>query len=167
MDCSDKRVTKRPISVAYITQLNLRGSKVFWDIGVCTVSVLMEAKLQFPHLDVYSFEFREKCREIIAYNCKKFGAMGITPIIGDFMQQDIELLPRPDAVFIGGHGGALGEIVKKVYQKLNSNGVLVFNSVSEESCRAFEEAVEECGRTINNRIEIKIDSFNTINILKA
>ena len=43
----------------------------------------------------------------------------------------------PDAVFIGGHGGHLEEMIEKVKQVLHPEGCIVFNSVSAESKEAF------------------------------
>ena len=107
LDDREKMITKMPVRLTTISELDLRNRKVFWDIGFCTGSVSIEVKLQFPHLEVIAFEVREKCIDIIGHNARKFGAVGIKSIIGDFVDTDINLLPRPDAVFIGGHGGKL------------------------------------------------------------
>ena len=52
-------------------------------------------------------------------NSRRFGAPGITALIGDFLQTDLEALPRPDAVFIGGHGGKLENILAVSYTHLD------------------------------------------------
>lgn len=49
----------------------------------------------------------------MATNSRRFGAPGITAVIGDFLQTDTGHFPRPDAVFIGGHGGHLKEMLAK------------------------------------------------------
>ena len=83
--------------------LELSDKHSFWDIGFCTGSVSIEAKLQFPFLKVTSFERRAECAELMKQNCRKFGSPGITPVIDDFLTADISKLPAPDAIFIGGH----------------------------------------------------------------
>ncbi|MDD2953017.1 MAG: cobalamin biosynthesis bifunctional protein CbiET, partial [Parabacteroides sp.] len=92
---------------------------------------------------------------------------GIEAIIGDFLSVDLSVLEAPEAVFIGGHGGKLVEILRVVSKKMKENGVIVFNSVSEESKALFEEAVRQSGLRISAQTRITIDDFNTITIIKA
>lgn len=162
-----KMITKMPIRLLSLSMLDMRERSVFWDIGFCTGSVSVEAKLQFPHLQIFAFEQRQEGTELMELNSRKFGTPGINAIIGDFTQSDISALPRPDAVFIGGHGGKMNEIVAKVNTVLADNGVIVFNSVSDESRLLFENALENNNLTLKQSIKIKIDDFNTIDVMKA
>lgn len=138
-----------------------------WDVGFCTGSVSVEAKLQFPHLSITAFEVREEGRELMEANSRKFGTPGIETVIGDFLEIDIAKFERPDAVFIGGHGGKLKEMILRLRSVLNDNGVIVFNSVSEESRKMFVEGVSEAGMAIVNETRIAIDDHNPIFIMKA
>ncbi|MFI3295932.1 MAG: precorrin-6y C5,15-methyltransferase (decarboxylating) subunit CbiE [Rikenellaceae bacterium] len=162
-----KMITKKAIRLTLLSMLELRGAKTFWDVGFCTGSVSIESKLQFPHLKVYSFEKREECREIIEHNITKFGAMGIEYFIGDFMECSLEGVTAADAIFIGGHGGNLKEIVKKCHEHLNHGGRLLFNSVSEQSEDLFMEAIGECGMEVSQTTSIRVDEFNRIKIVKT
>ncbi len=83
------------------------------------------------------------------------------------MDTDITAFPPPDAVFIGGHGGKLKEILHKVDRVLLSGGIIVFNSVSESSKELFAEGVKEISRKIVSTQRIAVDSFNPIEIMKA
>lgn len=163
----DKMITKMPIRLLSLSMLDLREKATFWDVGFCTGSVSVEAKLQFPHLQVIAFEQREEGRELIDLNSQRFGTPGIEGIIGDFSQADISEIPAPDAVFIGGHGGKMNAIMSKINEVLLPGGVVVFNSVSEESKQMFEEAVALCKFSLAPTISIKIDDFNVINVMKA
>jgi precorrin-6Y C5,15-methyltransferase (decarboxylating) len=50
----------------------------------------------------------------------------------------LRALPRPDSVFIGGHGGLLEEIIDCAISELNDNGSIVLNFASvERSVRAY------------------------------
>lgn len=162
-----KMITKMPIRLLSLSMLHLRDKSVFWDIGFCTGSVSIEAKLQFPHLQVFSFEQRAEGKELMESNSLKFGTPGIHTFIGDFTEINIENLPNPDAVFIGGHGGKMDEIVRKVQTVLDDDGVIVFNSVSESSFNLFENAINKNGFIIEQETSITIDDFNTIKVLKA
>jgi len=162
-----KMITKMPVRLLSLSFLDLHNRKTLWDIGFCTGSVSIEAKLQFPSLSVTSFEIREEGRRLMELNSKKFGSPGITTVIGDFLTVDINHYRRPDAVFIGGHGGRLKQILQKVHEVLLPEGCIVFNSVSEESRQMFEEGIAEVGMKITQRTHIATDNFNPIYILKA
>lgn len=161
-----KMITKMPVRLTTLAMLDLRDKKVFWDIGFCTGSVSIEAKLQFPHLQVFSFEQRAEGKELVEMNSRKFGTPGIQAFIGDFTETDITSLPRPDAVFIGGHGGKMPQIVKKVREVLLPGGTLVFNSVSAESKEMFLNAVRQEEMKPDGQISITVDDFNKIEIMR-
>lgn len=162
-----KMITKMPIRLLSLSMLDLRDKSVFWDVGFCTGSVSVEAKMQFPHLQIFAFEQRAEGAELMQNNACRFGTPGITSFIGDFTQTDIEGLPSPDAVFIGGHGGKMNEIVTKLTEVLPQNGIIVFNSVSDESRNLFLEAIENNGLKLEQSITIKVDDFNAIDVMKA
>lgn len=162
-----KMITKMPIRLLSLSMLDLRGKSVFWDVGFCTGSVSVEAKLQFPHLHVFAFEQRAEGRELIDLNSRRFGTPGIDAFIGDFVETDISLFPRPDAVFIGGHGGRMNDIISRISQVLSDDGVIVFNSVSDESRNMFEQAVTANNLKMKPSVNIKIDDFNNIEVMKA
>ena len=164
-------ITKMPIRLLTLQALELPSRHVFWDIGFCTGSVSIEARLQFPHLTICAFEIRPECEAIIQQNARRFGAPGIDIHIGDFLDTDISSLPRPDAVFIGGHGGHLKEIIAKVLTLLADDGVIVFNSVTSpkvpiDSRRLWNEACQELGLRQEPPLHIQLNDYNPIEILK-
>ena len=163
----EKMITKSPIRLQALSMLDLHQKHTFWDIGFCTGSVSIEAKLQFPHLQIHAFECRPEGETLINLNTRKFGTPGIEYHIGDFMELDLSDLPAPDAVFIGGHGGKLTEMLQKIDRYLLPGGCMVFNSVSENSLHLFREGIEAIDRRIDNEIGITVDSYNPITIIKA
>ena len=163
----EKMITKSPIRLQALSMLDLHQKHTFWDIGFCTGSVSVEAKLQFPHLQIHAFECRPEGETLINLNTRKFGTPGIEYHIGDFMELDVSHLPAPDAVFIGGHGGQLKEMLQKIDRYLLPGGCMVFNSVSENSLHLFREGIKAIGRRIENEIGIIVDSYNPITIIKA
>ncbi len=162
-----KMITKMPVRLAAIAALQLREKQSFWDIGFCTGSVSIEAKLAFPHLHVTAFEIREEGRELMELNSKKFHAPGIDCVIGDFCAADTGGMDLPDAVFIGGYGGRMRPMLAKVKAVLKTGGCIVFNSVSEESKRTFIETTTEMGMKPEILHTVKIDDNNPITIIRA
>lgn len=167
LDGRARMITKAPIRLLTLQALELNRHRVFWDIGFCTGSVSIEARLQFPHLTIVSFEIREEGKELMNINSRRFGTPGITAIIGDFLQTATDTLSRPDAVFIGGHGGHLPEMLMKIKETLQPNGCIVFNSVSAESKNAFIEGAKAAGFTLHPSTRITLNDYNPIEIMKA
>ena len=168
----EKMITKMPIRLLTLQALDLPKRRVFWDIGFCTGSISIEARLQFPHLQICAFEIRPECEAIIQENTRKFGAPGIDVHIGDFLEADLSALPRPDAVFIGGHGGKLKEIMAKVLTVLSDEGCIVMNSVKAplvktDSHQLWDEACQELGLKQESTTKVLYNNNHPIEILKA
>ena len=172
LDGREKMITKMPIRLLTLQALDLPKKHVLWDIGFCTGSVSIEARLQFPHLHIEAFEIRPECEAIILENARRFGAPGINVHIGDFLGTDISALPRPDTVFIGGHGGELKEIMKKVLTVLTDDGIIVFNSVvapkvTVDSKKLWDEACKSLGLQQLSPLHIQLNDNHPITILKC
>ena len=162
-----KMITKMPVRLVSLSLLELEHRRSFWDVGFCTGSVSIEAKLRYPHLMVTSFEVRPEGKELMEINTRRFHAPGIDYHIGDFLSQDLDALPRPEAAFIGGHGGRLIEFVERLTTLMGEDGVLVFNSVSSETLDLFREAIKRVGWYISYETLLAVDEHNPITILQA
>ena len=172
LDGREKMITKMPIRLLTLQALDLPHRHVLWDIGACTGSVSIEARLQFPHLQVEAFEIRPECETIIQENAHRFSAPGINIHIGDFCSVCCDSIAAPDAVFIGGHGGRLKDIMKKVLTVLAPDGVIVMNSVIApkvltDSQKLWNEACEELHLQQEPPLHIQLNDNHPITILKC
>ena len=175
LDGREKMITKMPIRLLTLQALDLPQKRVLWDIGFCTGSISIEARLQFPHLHIEAFEIRPECEAIIHENARRFGAPGINVHIGDFLQASVPAdssAGNPDAVFIGGHGGHLKEIMAKVLTVLAPGGCIVMNSVKAplvktDSHQLWDEACQELGLTQEAPLHIQLNDNHPITILKC
>lgn len=171
LDGRENMITKMPVRLLSLSMLDLYNRTVLWDIGFCTGSVSVEAKMQFPHLHIDAFEIREQCGKIIDDNCRKLGVPGIRWKIGDFTSFDLHSLLQeneiklPDAVFIGGHGGKIGRIMEMLSEIVKPGCIVVFNSVKDSS--QFECAAVENGFLLKQKTEITIDNYNKITCCKV
>ncbi len=170
LDGREKMITKMPIRLLTLQALDLTHRHTLLDIGFCTGSISIEARLQFPHLHIEAFEIRPECEAIIRENARRFHAPGINIHMGDFLETDISALPCPDAVFIGGHGGHLKEIMAKVLTVLPPDGIIVFNSVTSpvvptNSRQLWDEACDKLGLTQASPLRIQLNDYNPIDIL--
>ena len=173
LDGREKMITKMPIRLLTLQALDLPRRHVFWDIGFCTGSVSIEARLQFPHLHVEAFEIRPECEDIIRENARRFGAPGISIHTGDFLTTPLPTGEGlPDAVFIGGHGGKLKDIMARVLTFLSPDGVIVMNSViapkvTTDSRQLWDEACQELGLQQEPPLRIQLNDNHPITILKC
>ena len=179
LDGREKMITKMPIRLLTLQALDLTHRQTLWDIGACTGSVSIEARRLFPHLEIHAFEIRPECEAIIQENARRFGAPGIHLHIGDFMAYDLSPLTShlspltsPDAIFIGGHGGHLKDIMRKAVSVLAPGGVIVMNSVkaprvTTDSHQLWDEACTELHLQQDPPMRIQLNEHHPITILRC
>lgn len=172
----EKMITKAPIRLLTLAALELQNRRLLWDIGFCTGSVSIEARLAFPQLRVTAFEIRPECERLMQVNAQRFGALGITTVMGDFLA--IEPPDEtPDAVFIGGHGGQLADMMRKAVGCMASGGVVVYNCVDPtavsdprirtDSQRIFYETAQQLGCICEDPLRVAVNNHHPIYILKV
>ena len=180
-----KMITKAAIRVLTLAALDLQHRTCLWDIGFCTGSVSIEARLLFPHLHVVAFEIRPECEILMNNNAVRFHAPGIQAFIADFLEVDVDALRdeeehalcQPDAVFVGGHGGRLQDVIVKAFNCLQKGGVMVYNcvdpaSVTDDRIRSdsediFNKTASQLGMEVLKPISVTVDDYHPIKILKA
>ncbi|GGX05015.1 precorrin-6y C5,15-methyltransferase (decarboxylating) subunit CbiE [Aquimarina muelleri] len=162
-----KMITKMPIRLMTLHYLNILTIDTIWDIGFCTGSISIEAKLKNPDITVVAFEKRPECEAIMIENQKRLGVPGIQIVMGDFLEQNLNRLPKPDAIFIGGHGGKLEQLFLKIAPFLHQKTSIVINAVKESSILGFKQGCTKIGYTITEENTITLDTHNPITILKA
>lgn len=167
LDHRANMITKAPIRLASLAALGLPHRTCLWDIGFCTGSVSIEARRMAPHMQVESFEIRPECEAIIQTNARRFSAPGIHVHMGDFLLQPLDSLPHPDAIFIGGHGGHLADIIERCLHYLLPGGCIVLNAVSPDSIERFDRAAQQLHLTTTLRQRICLDQHNPILILRT
>ena len=167
LDGRSRMITKMPVRLLSLSMMDLHNRHSMWDIGFCTGSVSIEAKLQMPHLCITAFEKRQEGRHLMESNTQRFGTPGINTVIGDFMQIDLQPYPRPDAVFIGGHGGELEKMLQRLHSVMQPGCCIVFNAVKEENKIKFIRGVDSIGMKLTSCVRMAVDDHNPIYIMKA
>jgi len=162
-----RMITKMPVRLTTLSLMSLHDKTVFWDIGACTGSISLETRLAWPHLKVTAFEKREESEGIIRRNAEKFGAPGIELVTGDYFLAEKDQLEPPDAVFLGGYGGAMEQLLDDVHTRLAKSGVLAFNAVSGESRERFVQWCRSNHYQLRDPVRLMVDDHNPISILVA
>lgn len=104
-------MTKQEVRAAILSKLAVTPEDVCWDIGTGTGSAAIELALSCRA--VYSVEREDAALNIAVQNREKFGAWNLRLVKGEAPAALLEL-PKPDAVFVGGSGGKLGEILNTI-----------------------------------------------------
>jgi precorrin-6B C5,15-methyltransferase / cobalt-precorrin-6B C5,C15-methyltransferase len=140
-------ITKREVRVLSLANLNLRPNSIVWDIGTCTGSVAIEAARIAREGAVFAIEKSEgdlqNCRE----NMRKFRT-DFTAILGK-APDGLENFPDPDAVFIGGTGGNLQQLLSLCCKRLRTCGRIVLNAATIETMQQALQVFSEEGFTTN------------------
>ncbi|GAB6050040.1 bifunctional cobalt-precorrin-7 (C(5))-methyltransferase/cobalt-precorrin-6B (C(15))-methyltransferase [Hydrogenophilus islandicus] len=125
-------ITKREVRVVALAELALTPDATVWDIGAGSGSVGLEAGRVAPNGAVWAFEKNEADVAIALKNARRLRAWNWT-IRQTKAPEGLEEAPDPDAIFIGGSGGELAELLATCWQRLKPGGRLVANFVTIEN----------------------------------
>ncbi len=134
-------MTKQEVRAAALAKLGVGPDDICWDIGAGTGSVSVELALQAKA--VYAVEPRCDALCLAAENRKKHAAWKLRLIEGT-APEALEGLPVPDAVFVGGSGGRLREILHAVH-RANVGSRVCVSAVSLENLQEATETLRELG----------------------
>ena len=125
---NDGQLTKREIRVQTLSALDPRPGALLWDVGAGAGSVAIEWLLSERTTNAIAIERdADRCARI-ARNAAALGVPRLQVQEGA-APAALELLPEPDAVFIGG-GLTVGGLIETCWGRLAPGGTLVANAVT-------------------------------------
>ena len=124
-------MTKQEIRAVSVSKLMPQETDVIYDIGAGTGSCSIELALQAKRGMVYAFERNPEALALIEKNKELFGVENLTVVAGE-ASENLEAMPVPDCVFIGGSGGNLCKMLDCIYSK-NENCRVVVNAITVET----------------------------------
>src|SRR5260370_37854372 len=122
-------ITKRDVRAITLAHLGLHQHTILWDVGSGTGSVAIEAAHLASAGHVYAIECNAEAVEAIKANCHLLHASNVRVVAGR-APQVLHDLPDPDAVFIGGSGGAVTAIIVEGITRFRPRGGLVVKFVN-------------------------------------
>lgn len=137
-------ITKQEARALSLAKLCLAPDAVVWDIGAGSGSVGLEAARLAPDGHVWAIEKNPGDAANARENAARFRVGNYTLVEGK-APAHLAAWPDPDAVFIGGSGGELGELIDLVLGRLKPGGRLVMNFVTLENLAAATTALAARG----------------------
>lgn len=137
-------ITKQEIRAISLAKMRIAENSIVWDIGAGSGALAIEASCLAREGYIYAIEKNDADIAIIRKNIRKFKARNIE-VVHAFAPEGLDRLPAPLAVFIGGSGGMIEEIVEFVARKLKSGGRLVINLVGLENLNTALNALRKHG----------------------
>ncbi|MEE0776206.1 MAG: precorrin-6Y C5,15-methyltransferase (decarboxylating) subunit CbiT, partial [Bacillota bacterium] len=134
-------MTKSEIRAIISSKLRLKANSKVLEIGAGTGSVTIEAALTASEGHVWALEKNPIAVALCRKNIEKFCLDNVTLIEGT-APEAIPELPRIDAIFIGGSGGNMKDIIKKYS---NCSVRLVISAITVESVTEALDAMKEYG----------------------
>ena len=125
---NDGQLTKREIRIQTVSALDPRPRALLWDVGAGAGSVAIEWLLSERTAKAVAIERTPDRHALIARNALALGVPRLQVQQGD-APEALELLPPPDAVFVGG-GLAVPGLMETCWARLKPGGVLVANAVT-------------------------------------
>lgn len=122
-------MTKQDVRAAILAKLAVGSEDVCWDIGAGTGSVSVELALQCRA--VWAVERKPEALALARANREKFGAWNLRLAEGN-APAVLKDFPTPDAVFVGGSGGKLPEILQAA-RRANPKARVCVSAISLET----------------------------------
>jgi precorrin-6Y C5,15-methyltransferase (decarboxylating) len=130
-------LTTSEIRSIALSELNLGESSIVWDVGAGSGSVAIEAAQIARYGKAYAIEMDAEDYGLMIENAKLFPVENFVPVLGE-APDAWKNLPDPDAVFIGGTGRRISDLVASSWERLKRGGSLVANVASMENVVAIQ-----------------------------
>ncbi len=125
-------ITKREVRAVSLARLQLCSDSIVWDIGAGSGAVGLEAARLCRRGYVYAIEKNADDSDIARSNARRMAISNYRIQHGKAPKLLAEW-PDPDAIFIGGSGGELAELIELCLARIKVGGWLVMNFVTLEN----------------------------------
>ena len=124
-------MTKQEVRSVSMSKLQPKATDLIYDIGAGTGSCSIELALLANKGKVWAFERNPVAVELLGKNKELFAVDNLEIVAGEALE-NIQKMPAPDCVFIGGSGGDLCDMLDVIYSK-NSKCRVVINAITIET----------------------------------
>jgi len=151
----DGQITKREIRAVTLSSLSPHAGELLWDIGCGSGSIAIEWLLRHQANRAIGIE-RDPLRAArAARNAAELGVPRLEVVTGEALPT-LDVLPAPDAIFIG--GGGEPALIDKAYAALKPAGRLVANAITLDTEQAVLAAQSRFGGTLTRLSVERLDA---------
>jgi precorrin-6Y C5,15-methyltransferase (decarboxylating) len=141
-------ITQAEVRAIALAQLDIRPTSVVWDIGAGSGSVAIEAAQLAHQGAVFAVEPEPGDVALIQANAEAFGVPNVRTVAGR-APDVLDGLPDPDAVFVGGTGRRVDEVVKAAFARLIPGGRIAVNVATVDGLATAYQTLKGLAGTVN------------------
>lgn len=123
-------MTKEEVRILSISRMELKEDYRVLDIGAGTGSISIQAAKVCSKGEVIAVEKEKEAIKLIKSNMEKFNVKNLKILEGEAIGVQEDVKGCFDAVFVGGSGGNIEDIIKSYGMKLKLNGKMVLNFIT-------------------------------------
>jgi len=123
-------MTKEEVRILSVVKLELKENYRVLDIGAGTGSVSIQIAEICKNGEVIAIEKDTEALEVLKQNKEKFKASNLEIINAEALEIQPNIIGEFDAIFIGGSGGNIADIIGKYGKKLRKNKNIVLNFIT-------------------------------------
>ena len=137
-------ITKEEVRAISINKLDLLNAKTFIDVGAGTGSISIEAGYNYPDLRVIAIERNDDALDLVNKNIENFNLTNVE-VVKAYAPIELDIYNDVDAIFLGGTGNKLEEIIDWSKDLLVPGGRLVANFIIIDTFYEMLRLVREKG----------------------
>lgn len=162
-------LTPAEVRCIALAELELQENSVMWDVGAGSGSLAIEAAQIAKAGKVYAIEMDAEDYALMLENAKLFDVPTLIPIHGQ-APEAWKTLEQPSAIFVGGSGRMVPDLVAESLKRISA-GRIVVNVSSPDNLVAVQSVLENAGvptevrminiaRGMNQLDRVRFDSLN-------
>jgi precorrin-6B C5,15-methyltransferase / cobalt-precorrin-6B C5,C15-methyltransferase len=144
-------LTPSEVRCIALAELDLAPKSVVWDVGAGSGSLAIEAARIAREGKVYGIEMDAEDYGLMVANAAEFDCPSLIPIHGRAPEAWADL-PDPDAIFVGGTGRIVSELVNLAVRRLAPSGRIVVNVSSPDNLVDVQRVLEGQGLRVDVRM---------------
>ena len=137
-------LTPSEVRCIALSELELQRDSIVWDVGAGSGSLAIEAAQIASSGKVFAIEMDAEDYGLMIENAKMFDVPALAPVHGQAPDAWKDL-PDPDAVFVGGSGRYVPDLVSNAITRLKPGGCLVVTVASPDNLVAVQSVIEKSG----------------------
>ena len=137
-------LTPSEVRCIALSELSLSPDSIVWDVGAGSGSLAIEAAAITSRGKVFAIEMDAEDFGLMIENARMFDVPGLVPIHGQ-APEAFDELPDPNAIFIGGSGRMVPDLVQSALLRLVPGGSIVVNVSSPDNLVAVQTKIDEAG----------------------